>query len=80
MILIVWVAAAPSRRPAAAITQGATAPSGAARGLAYCVGSSSVVDGEAGAYSPGMWASAWSRLMASQQLLLLSATTAMVRD
>ena len=29
----------------------------------------------AAAYSPGMWASAWSRLMARQQLLLLSAVT-----
>src|ERR1700730_3700318 len=45
---IVWVSAAASRRPAAAVTLLAPAPSGAASGSAYCVGSSSVVHGDGG--------------------------------
>src|ERR1700759_3444464 len=32
----------------------------------------------AAAYSPAMWVSVWNRLMARQELLLLSAVTAMV--
>ena len=38
----------PGRRPAAAVALIATAPSGAASGSAYCVGSSSVVHGDGG--------------------------------